>query len=53
MDNDKPKKSLLDIINDLSELLKESHNFHEVVFNGDKTNIRISKPDKKEENEVI
>ncbi|MCK9429301.1 MAG: hypothetical protein M0R17_04805 [Candidatus Omnitrophica bacterium] len=47
----KPKKSLLDIIDDLSELLKESHNFHEVIFNGDKTNIRISKPDKKEESE--
>ncbi len=47
----KPKKSLLDILNDLSELLKESHNFHEVIFNGNKTNIRISKPDKKEESE--
>jgi hypothetical protein len=43
------KKPLLDIINDLSELLKDSNNFYEIIFNGNKINIKITKPDKKEE----
>jgi len=53
MDEIKPKKSLLEIINDLSELLEESHNFHEVIFNGEMTNLRISKPNMKKDDQFL
>lgn len=46
---DKPKKSLLDVLDDLSELLKGNHNFYEIIFKGAKTSVKISKPEKEED----
>jgi hypothetical protein len=46
---DKVEKSLLDVLDDLSELLKVNHNFYEIIFKGEKTSVRISKPEKVEE----
>jgi hypothetical protein len=43
------KKSVLDLIDDASEILKDNEVFDEIIIKGKKTNIRIKKPDKKDE----
>ena len=42
------KKSVLDLIDDASEILKDNKHFHKITIEGDKTNIIIEK-DKKDE----
>ena len=41
---EKKNKSVLDLIGDAIEILKNSHVFFEIIIKGRKTNIRITKP---------
>lgn len=45
------KKSVLNLIENACEILKDSKVFTEIIINGDKTNITIKKPKEDERTE--
>lgn len=45
------KKSVLDLIDDALEILKNSKSFFEIIIKGEKTNVIISKPASQEKEE--
>ena len=52
MNKDNKKKSVEDLINDASEILKNSTAFYKITIEGKKTNIVIEKPEKNEDKEA-
>jgi hypothetical protein len=46
------EKTVQEVVDTLTEVLKDSKSFHKVIIYGDKTNVVIEKPVDKQEKEI-